>query len=359
MQTILLLSSLAVFISFFARFKQTKHALELSFLIIFLFTALRYNYGTDYLSYFNIFEEAIEYSSIFSIEFDNFNSEPFWIIICYLFKPIGFYGMIMVITAFFCYTYYSLIVKYVPQKYFWLAVFIYVFFYNIMLIQFSAIRQGLSIAIFINSLKYLVDNKKPTKYIFSILIAGFIHSSAFFMLVFVIFFIPKVQKSKSIGYFILLSFFILLLFGQLIYNYIPQFLIVFTGDRYIGWFESDIDSMTTIQGSILWTVLIFIVIIYSRFQSDTIKILFYLCSIFFLVYPLTVLAFLSDRMGYYFAPLCIVVFPYILTTEKNKIRRALLLGFFLIFVLYNFFKFFTLDYVIEGYSNYQTIFSLL
>ena len=85
MQTIIFLNILVIFISYFARYKHVKYALELAFLIIYLFTALRYNYGTDYSHYHEIFNDIAAYRNIFSINQANFAVEYGWMIVCYVF----------------------------------------------------------------------------------------------------------------------------------------------------------------------------------------------------------------------------------------------------------------------------------
>lgn len=349
----------SVFFAWTSKLRNNKHGLEISFLLIFLFTALRYNFGTDYSAYQSLFYEIFEHDTYLTLDSADFRIEYGWLLLNYLFKPLGFFPFIFIISVFFIYTYYALIKKYVPTNYYWLAVFIYIFFFNLFLIQLSAIRQTLSISIFLFSIKYIIEGRGTLKYILLIVFASFFHSSSLFLLFLALFNIPRIRNSSKTGYFILIIFVLLLFFGQRLTAYLPYLLTLFTGDRYTFWYESDIVSKISVMGSLLWFSLLYIVVYYSTKQTDYMKLFYNFCAIFFLVYPLTVLVFLSDRMGYYFAPFTLIIFPHILTTEQNKIKRFALSSFFIIFIMYNFFRFFTLDYVVEaqGYDDYRTIFS--
>jgi hypothetical protein len=353
------LSLLVIIISYCARYKRAEFALPLSFLIIFIFTAIRFNYGTDYPGYYKMFNSITTFSKIFSTYSKAFQVEKGWLILCYIFKPIGFFGMIFFLSGFTCYTYYSLIKKYVSVNYYWLAVLIYAFSFEIMLIQFSAIRQAVAIAIFLNAIKYLFEKRSILKYVLLIFLAGTIHSSAYFLIIFVAFAFEKFQKSNIIGYIILILFFLLLIFGQDLRHALSNLSDFFVGDRYAKRFATNVPTDNTLIGSIFWSLLLIIIIYFSRAQPLNYKYLFYLYSIYFMTYALSNLIFLADRLGYYFAPFCIIVLPQIASTEKNKIVKYGILTLFLLLMFYRYYHMFSFDFMISGYSKYHTIFSTL
>lgn len=356
MQTVIILNILVVVLAYIAKYKNTRLLFEVAFFIVFLFTALRFNFGTDYSSYYQTFNIISQSSNITSINFDYLDLEPAWAILNYIFKPIGFYGFIIVLSAFLCFTYYSLIKKYVDPKYFWLAIFIYVFTSDIMWIQFSAIRQALSIAIFIHSIKYLNEKKNPVLYILLIILAGLFHTSAYFMLPFVIFASEKIKESKLIGILILVAFWGLLFFGEMYLNQLIVLTSFISDDRYTSRFNREIDVSTTLIGSIAWGTLLFIVINYSKNHPQNKKNLFYFAALYCMVYVLSPLVWLAGRMGYYFAAFSIIAYPLIIQQEKRLLIRIGLLGVFVIFIFYRLAAFFKLDWVIKGYSEYHTIF---
>jgi hypothetical protein len=258
MQTIIILNVFVIILSYFSRYKNSKFVLQLVFFIIFLFTALRYNYGTDYTVYYKIFNFVHSFSDIFSKDPVVSNVEKGWLFLCYLFKPVGFFGMIIFVSAFICYTYYSLIKKYVNVNYYWLAVLIYVFFFDIMLIQFSAIRQAVAISIFLFSIRYLDEKRSPVKYILLILLAGMIHASAYFMFIFVVFAFDKFRKGNYFGYIIFISFFVLLLWGQYLLNFLIELSNFFTGDKFNIRFETNIQTVPTLIGTLFYNCHLFL-----------------------------------------------------------------------------------------------------
>jgi hypothetical protein len=75
-----------------------------------------------------------------------------------------------------------------------------------------------------------------------------------------------------------------------------------------------------------------------------------------MVYVLSPLIYLADRMGYYFVVFTIIVYPLIVMQEKRVFIRASLIIVFVSFTLYRLKAFFNLDWVINGYSEYSTIF---
>jgi hypothetical protein len=355
MQTVIILNIFIVLIAYFARYKNTRFLFELAFISIFLFTALRFEFGRDYPAYFESFKTISDFSDITSIDYNLFRFEPLWAILNYIFKPVGFFGFIAILSAFICYTYYSLIKKYVDPKYYWMAIFIYVFSSDIMWIQFSAIRQALSIAIFIHSVKFLNEKRNPVAFIAMNLFGGLFHSSAYFMIPLVIFSFERIKKSKLTGLIILAIFWGLMFFGDMYLSQMMKLTSFLSGDRYTSRFDFDIDTSTTLIGSIAWGTLLFIVIFYARYQQENKKNLFYLTALYSMVYVMTPLVWLAGRMGYYFAAFSIVVYPLIMQYEKNKTVKIGIFTIFAVFLLYRLMNFFELGWVIEGYSKYQTI----
>jgi len=357
MQTVIILNIIVVILAYFARYKNTRFLFEVSFIIVFLFTALRFNFGTDYPNYNQIFKVVSQSYNITSIDFDNLLLEPAWAILNYIFEPIGFFGFIIVLSAFLCHTYYSLIKKHIDPKYYWLGIFIYVFTSDIMWIQFSAIRQALSVAIFIHSINFLYKKNNPIIFILLNLLGGLFHSSAFFMLPFVFFSFKKIKESKIIGIAILTVFLSFMFLGK---TYLSQFIEIsslFTGDRYLSRFEVEATSKISLIGSIAWGILLVIVLYYSRLQQKNKKIFFYTASLYNMVYVLAPLFYLADRIGYYFAAFSVIVYPIIIQNEKRLLIRNGLVFIFLFFIIYRLNLFLKLIWVINGYSEYHTIFS--
>ena len=147
MITIAIFNIVFVLLAYLAQYKGQAYLLKVSFVLIFLFLALRYDYGNDYRSYLDEFVRLTSYSSLdYTDETEHF--EKGWLFLYFLFKPFGFFALVAVLAAFNCFIYYRLIKKYVLPNYYWLAVFIYVFNVGFMLTQLSSMRQTLAIGIF-------------------------------------------------------------------------------------------------------------------------------------------------------------------------------------------------------------------
>jgi transmembrane protein EpsG len=357
MKTVIILNILVIILAYFSKYRNTRFLFEIAFFTIFLFTALRFDFGRDYLGYYESFNIISNYSDISLIDYNLFRFEPGWATLNYIFKPIGFFGFIIMLSAFLCYTYYSLIKKYVAPQYYWMAVFIYVFSADIMWIQFSAIRQALSVAIFIHSVKYLNEKRNPVIFIIMNLVGGIFHTSAYFMIPFVIFSFEWINKNILPGLIIVAAFWGVLFFGDMYLSQMMEWTSFISKDRYTSTFGREVDISTTLIGSIAWGTILVIPIYYSRYQPENRKNLFYLTSLHSFVYVLTPLVWLSGRMGYFFAVFSIVVYPLIMQHEKNKSVKIGIFSIFAVFLLYRLKNFFELEWVIEGYSKYQTIFS--
>ena len=180
MFTVAILNIFVVFFAYQARHKRTEFFLKVSFGLIFLFLALRYNYGNDYSAYLKGF---LEVNRVETIDyFDKYwHFDPGWIFLCRIFGPFGFFAMMAVLALFNCFVYYRFIRKYVPPAYYWFAVFFYVFNPYFMLVHSSAMRQSLAISLFIFSIDYIYK-KDALRYFLCIGLAALFHTSALVLL---------------------------------------------------------------------------------------------------------------------------------------------------------------------------------
>jgi hypothetical protein len=73
--------------------------------------------------------------------------------------------------------------------------------------------------------------------------------------------------------------------------------------------------------------------------------------------PLNLAILLIGRIGMYFSPATLVVYPIILRNLKKPISRTIFITIILIFTTYKFFQFFYSDIWKDAFGTYQTIFS--
>lgn len=323
-----------------------------SFFLIFLFHALRYNYGADYAIYL---EDFISINNIQHYNYFNKTNyyEPGWALLCRIFLPFGFFGLIAALAFFTSLVYYHLIKKYVPVNYYWLAVFLYIFNTNIMLFQCTALRQSISIALFLLSFDYLYK-KKFIRYILIIALASLFHSSVLAMLPLIILGFLNWQI-KERGAIILFSiYFLSFIFVE---NFIPniQNISVLISSRYEVY--NTVSEMPRLGFGFLFMSIFFVFILYFvRFQNAENSILFKVSIVSFLFIPLTFSMVLLDRINCYLIPFNIFVFPLVILNIKNVYLKKSITIALVVITFYSFYQYFDPLTWRKSFINYQTIF---
>lgn len=149
---------------------RKEKALPVSFAIITGFLAIRYNYGTDYLSYYDIFYYNANYSEVTNYE---------WIFWKIFFSFHKFYQFVIFHTLAICGTLFYFVRKYVPPKYY--ALFFLLFLTNVGMVynMIAAMRSGLAACAFLWSTElFLLRRKNLLLYAISIYFCSAIHQSA-------------------------------------------------------------------------------------------------------------------------------------------------------------------------------------
>jgi hypothetical protein len=350
MITVALLNIIVVLFAYLA--KYNKIFLNVSFLLIFLFLALRYNYGNDYPAYLEEFLRINEYTEIqYFDETEHF--EAGWLFLSRLFKPLGFFAMTAVLAAFNCFVYYRLIKKYVSPVYYWLAVFLYVFEPGFMLIHSSAMRQSVAICLFLFSIDYLYK-KDAVRYFLCIGLASLFHSSALVLLPVYLLgvFDWKINKTTAIIFFV--AYLLLFQFGESLMP-IMNILISNKFDRYEVYEEGGV--LGTGLGLVYFSILFSFILYYEPFQNKGNSLLFKLAILSYLIKPFALIVMMIARIGMYFDPILVAVFPIVLMNIKNHHIKNLFLLTILSVTLYQFYQFFQSEVWEEAFGTYQTIFS--
>lgn len=348
----MLFNLLVVFFAYLDSYKDFKYGLKISFTLIFIFLALRYNFGNDYKSYYNGYIKVNSYTSI--NYFNNlFRFEPGWLFLCRVFKSLGFFSLIIFLAFFNSIVYYWFIRRYVPKMYYWLGVFIYVFDPGFMLTHLSAMRQSIAISLFIISIPYIF-NRQLIRFVLCILIAYLFHRSAFILLP--LYLLGYLNwKINTVTAAIIVSVFIsLFLFGKFFLPYLNKLITnnfekyeVYQGGAAIG----------TGLGVIYFSAVFILVLYYERFQHKETAVVFKIAIISFLFLPLGLLVQMIGRVGMYLAPSIIIAYPIILKNIKKTIFKAIYITLLLFITTYTFFQFFNSEVFGEAFSKYQTIFS--
>lgn len=220
----IILLFLIIFVKIFLSFSKFKNKdlmfLNISFVILFSFLALRSEtIGSDLINY----KEMFSYNNIFSLTFLIERIEPGYAIYSYVIYHMtnANYHYFLVITAFFSlYGVYHFVKN--NSKNYLLSLIIYISLSYYFFI-FSGLRQALALSITLYSIKYIKGNNF-WKFLLSILIAISFHKSAFVFLP--VYFIRNFKiKNKHIpifigicGFLFVFRFKILIFFMSFLYN---------------------------------------------------------------------------------------------------------------------------------------------
>jgi len=341
----IILGLLSVLFAYLANNKRLQWGLKASFTLIFLFLALRYNFGNDYEVYFKSFFGQIQLVT--------YEREYGWRFLCYLFKPIGFFALIAVLSFVNCVIYYRFIARYVPRRYYWLAIFLYVFDPNFMLIHSSAIRHSIAIMLFVFSIDYLLK-KSFVSYVLCICLAALFHFSAVVLLPLYLLSISNWKFWDLKLSFAIAIFLSLFVFSDALYPIMREA----AGFVYPHYLEYEKPGSVKSGLGFLYTGLFLCILIYSaRLQNKEIVLIFKLSIIYLIMQPLILSIEIFSRFLMYFAPTILCAYTNSLKSFKSPPLKYVYLAMILAFSLYLFFQFFFSETYRDNFGTYQTLFS--
>lgn len=342
-----------------------KNGLEMAFLVLTVFLAIRYDWGNDYMPYLQMFNNINRYD-IGLFDFSTFTDlkagEEGWVFLCRFFKPIGFFGMIVVLTIFENFVVFRFIKKYVPSNWFWLAVLIFVFNPALMVIGSSMMRQYLVICIYIIVVDLLLQ-KFFFYSILLILISVKIHTSALVLLVTIPLFYIKFKNQRfSVRTFLILVV-VYLLWQNLALSLFENSLNRLFSISIFAKYSHYVENANTFQSGglglgVLLFQFLFLNLLYFQFKlKKNIRPLLYLFMISILLEPISAGIPLVGRIGCYFSMFGIVCFPLLITLIENKLYKKIILFSLLVFFSRSFYVFFYSEIWHEHFFVYKTIFS--
>lgn len=348
-----------------------KNSLELAFIVLFMFIGFRYDYGNDTLEYARLFQNLAKYdfgildfAGITSVD----NHEPGWVWLNYLFKPFGWFGFQMVITAFELWVIYNSIKRYVPRKFWWLSVAIFTLTQSFMWIgACSMFRQWFACILFLFSIRFILDRRLIPFLLINI--AGVLcHKSAVVVLPTYFFTYLNVDFLKN-----RVTSTIVLILIAVWYS---------VAGKYFGFFETLLADSEDFSRYLLYSVetrgasytivgfiTAFAMPAFTLFNINNLDrkyVPFIFISISaLLVTPLGGVARMVDRLAIYFLIINIILYPMILSDylKNNPSRKNVVILMLLIILLPSIQS--LLDFFGGGptnvwsvhYTNYNTIFS--
>ena len=339
------------------RYTRSSRGLMYSVIILFVFLAIRYDFGNDYMAYYLRFYEINQYDKLSSINpLLIKGNEIGWVYLNLLFKPFGFIGMQIFLAGFSCFILYRFIKKYVDQKYYWLAIFIYIFQPYHLLVFSSAMRQSVVISLFLFAFDYLIQ-KKPIHYISVILFASLFHTTSLILLPLIILSFVKIKP--KIGYIFLISLipFLLINYSASVFQFSSQFILNYFESEYSRHLSINLSESNLGIGFILNTTIYLILFFSMRgLKSKWHVLVFNLIVLSYLLIPLSLIMPLSSRINFYFTPFLMIGYPLALENMKKKIHKLIFISLIIITTIYQYFNFFYSETWNEKFYYYKTIF---
>lgn len=158
MYIVIFVNTLAVLFSYLSKYNKFSYGFELAFFCLILFYGVRYNYGNDYISYWQMFDEIASYRSFVLFD-DSVRIEPGWILLNKIFSRCGFPFLVFFLTIFQFLSIYYFIKRFVPINKRYIALFIYLFSFDLMLLELSMMRQTIAIFLTMYAVVFLLNQK--------------------------------------------------------------------------------------------------------------------------------------------------------------------------------------------------------
>lgn len=343
-----------------------KNGLKVAFCLLSLLGAIHYNYGNDYMVYYNDYLNIVSYKFDLKaiIDKDVFR-DPGWAILCYAFSYVGgFFSLVAVLNIILNLIYYYFIRTYVDKTYWPLAVFIYVATTVLYLLNFSMMRQGLTIAIFLASWRWIMEKKWPLLLLLYF-IASQIHSSASILYPFAFWgYISKIRSKRVVLFFIA---FYLFLFtnGRAVDDLFSLLVKMYEFEDKVNAYENYISARSYGLGFLLGSIP-FGVSLWYLYKSDSLELqkdnrpIVILSCLGSFIAPFADFLPMVGRLSFYFIPFSIATVPITYSVIRNKTFFVILISLFVLIKLYSYIYFFS-DNSIYGapYSEFHTIFEVL
>ena len=335
---------------------------KIAFVLITLIVCLRYNYGTDYLGYYDRFLTMSNNPDVIRDIFRGQYREPLWAFLNWVFPaPYGFFLLIAIIGLVQNYIFYKFIKEELEPQDHWKGLAIYLFTAELYLYDFSMIRQGLAVALCVWA-AMRAGKKRIISAVIITIIAASIHFTALIVLPFLFLALTKLEKGKKIAItYIVIAFalFFASNFTRNIFDYIISFDVM---SRYL---EYQITISTTESlgvgfalGSVVYCV--FIYFITKRFNEFAFEQRLYIVmscvSLLFVPFSL-IFSSLMGRMGIYFTALQMVTIPTVYNKIKHTSVKYGVVFIYVLMMLVGYYNFFNQSWSTEAYRTYQTIFS--
>jgi hypothetical protein len=326
------LGAVLVLFNFFASFygKSSKiKVFSFAFILIFFYSAFRYDYGGDYFGYDDIHSDIIN-------DFERKNMELGFSFLLSLFP--SYYIFIIFQSFLYAVVMFYFFYNNILPKYFSFAILMIFITPSLLLDTFGAIRSSLVALIFLFSLRF-VYSKILVHYLLFVSIASLIHLSAIFL--FFIYFIvhSDLFSNKKLVMFVLT---LLLFFGSqfknLFINSVLDYSVFF---RYI-FYETELLRETGFYNLILLSpfLLIGYFIINSKSEASKLNLIYNQIAIIYIIIIFLRVDVLG-RFAMYFWPVLLVAVINA-TLDRKKYIKYIVFAYLIFYSIFNLIVFYSI-----------------
>ena len=341
-----------------------------AFVLVTFLQVIHYDYGSDYMQYYNqhfLYTGTLQdFIHLSQMGYGAYRSIA-WAVLNRLFPgELGFFFIVALISVIENVIFYKFITQNIERRNQWKSFAIYLFMTNLYLINFSALRQGFSVALAVLAMM-MVSKKKPIPAIVILIIAALFHSSAIVMIPFVLLSLIPLKNGKGYGIIISVTSLLLFVSNTLVGNIFSRIVqaIPYIGSQY-GLYYEDVQTAGSLGFGFFLRLVMFIVLIYFiivRYKELSFehKLFVLLSCVDLCIVPFQVnLSGMISRIEYYFLAFQVIAVPTVYTRIKDKSIRLCISAiyvFYLLFGYYNFF--FVTEWSATSYEHFHTIFDVI
>lgn len=367
MWVVVITSFIAIFLTYLSQYKGYSRLFELGFVLVTFIAAIHFNYGNDYMTYYghwmNIRQESWRNVLTGNMYWE---VETGWALLNKLFSfGGGFFVLVALLNILQNYIYYSLIKFFIVPADRWLSMMIYLCTSGLYLLNFSMMRQGLAVALFVAAILFITKRKLLFS-ILSLLVAISVHRTAVIGVPFLLLYFLPLKNTKPLSV-VVASLTAVLFWGSSVAADVFDRLFLSVGllDKYEAMSGNVLAEESLGFGFVLLHIP-HLVILYSLwsgsyFKNFDEKIITIVAFFDIIIIPFTYIgsAYMS-RLEIYFGAFQVAVIPMLYSRLK---RAELRLGLKLIVVfmlLYTYRGFFMTSYWMNTYGGpFHSIFSIL
>lgn len=339
-----------------------RHGMKVGFILLTVLGVIHYDYGNDYMPYYHLYDTITRESlSLKSLLSDAIYKEKGWVVLCHLFSKIGgFFMMVAVLNIIQNTIIYRFIKSNVRKDWWVMAVFIYTFTTSFYLLNFSMMRQGFVVCVFLG-LWHLIENRRWLISLLVLYLCSFVHSSAIILLPFAFWGYLPVKKGKIFAIIIGCLFSFLWLSGEFLNSVFEVFMNIEEFSDYNDTYSLQENNATYGLGFILGLIPLFIAEYYllKNQDSDTNKRLVLLSSLSFVIMPFAQLVPLIGRIATYFSIYRIASIPIIYRSIKKGQIKFIFVFLYVLLTVYAYWMFFNYGIFAKPYQTFHTIFEVL